>query len=391
MVVQRYGKGVDGGAEVHCRAVASRLAARGHQVTVLTTTALDYLSWANYFPPGDSELEGVAVKRFPVARRRWVRPFNLWSRKIYRGGQPIDMQWRWLVRQGPYCPELVQHLVDSEGEYQAIVFFTYLYFPTAAGLPLVPRRALLVPTAHDEPTLYLPLFRPVFHLPRVIIYNTHSERELVERVTGNSQVPGRVVALGIDPPAAGGGDDFKKRHGITGPMLLYLGRVDVMKGCREMLEHYQRLAAEPEMAGLKLVLVGKRHMDLPRHPGVLGLGFVADAERDAALDAADLLVMPSPHESLSMVTLEASAAGKPVLVNARCEVLADYVERAGAGLAYQDYEQFRAAVGRLLGSPAEAAAMGRAGAAYVAAHYGWEPVLTAYEEEMSQVAEQAQK
>ena len=190
MVVQRYGEGVDGGAEVHCRAVAQHLAARGHRVTVLTTTAQDYLSWANHFAPGDSELEGVVVKRFPVARRRWMRPFNLWSRKVYQGGQPIDTQWRWLVRQGPYCPELIQHLVDREGDYEAIVFFTYLYFPTAAGLPLVPRRALLVPTAHDEPTLYLPLFRPVFHLPRVIIYNTQSERELVQRVMGNSQVPG---------------------------------------------------------------------------------------------------------------------------------------------------------------------------------------------------------
>ncbi len=388
MVVQRYGEGVDGGAEAHCRAVARRLAARGHQVTVLTTTARDYLSWANHFSPGDSELEGVRVRRFPVARRRWVRPFNLWSRKVYRGGQPIDVQWRWLVRQGPYCPELIQHLVEREAEYQAIVFFTYLYFPTAAGLPLVPRRALLVPTAHDEPTLYLPLFRPVFHLPRVIIYNTRAERELVRRVTGNSQVPGRVVALGIDPPAKGGGADFKKRHGIEGPMLLYLGRVDVMKGCREMLEHFTRLAAAPELAGLKLVLVGKAHMELPRHPGVRALGFVSDQERDAALDAADLLVMPSPHESLSMVTLEASAAGKPVLVNAQCAVLADYVAQAGAGLAYRDYEGFRAAARRILGQPQEAAAMGQAGAAYVASHYGWEPVLTAYEEELGWVAEE---
>jgi glycosyltransferase involved in cell wall biosynthesis len=391
MVVQRYGEGVDGGAEVHCRAVARRLAARGHQVTVLTTTAQDYLSWANHFPPGQSELEGVALRRFPVARRRWMKPFNLWSRKVYRGGQPIDAQWRWLVRQGPYCPALIEHLVEREEDYEAIVFFTYLYFPTAAGLPLVPRRALLVPTAHDEPTLYLPLFRPVFHLPRSIIYNTASERELVERVTGNRQVPGRVVALGIDPPAAGGGAAFKQRHGIEGPMVLYLGRVDVMKGCREMLEHFARLAAEPDMAGLKLVLVGKQRMEVPRRPGVLSLGFVEEAERDAALDAADFLVMPSPHESLSMVTLEASAAGKPVLVNAACEVLDQYVGQAGAGLSYRDYEQFRAAVQGLLAEPRRAAALGQAGAAYVAAHYGWEPVLAAYEQEMGRVADQARQ
>jgi len=388
-VVQRYGEGIDGGAEVHCRRVASRLAGRGHQVTVLTTTAADYLTWANHFPAGESELEGVALRRFPVARRRWVRPFNLWARKVYRGGQPLDVQWRWLVRQGPYTPALLQHLVEREADYQAIVFFTYLYFPTAAGLPLVPRRALLVPTAHDEPTLYLPLFRPLFHLPRVILYNTQAERELVQRVHHNDEVPSRVVGLGIDPPAPGGEAEFRARHGLTGDFLLYLGRVDVMKGCGEMLAQFQRLAAEPKFAGLKLVLAGRVRMELPRHPSIISLGFVREAERDAALRAATALVMPSPHESLSMVTLEASLAGRPVLVNAGCEVLARYVDQAQAGLAYQGYEELRAAVERLLAAPSEAADLGRRGAAYVAGHYGWEPVLAAYEEELARVAQQA--
>ncbi|MCB2225792.1 MAG: glycosyltransferase family 4 protein [Desulfarculaceae bacterium] len=390
MVVQRYGEGVDGGAEVHCREVAKRLAARGHQVTVLTTTALDYLSWANHFPPGESELEGVRVLRFPVARRRWVRPFNIWARKVYQGGQPIDVQWRWLLRQGPYVPELIDHLLEHEADYQAIVFFTYLYFPTAAGLPLVPRRALLVPTAHDEPTLPLPLFRPVFHSPRRILYNTEAERELVQRVTGNRQVPSRVVGLGIDPPAPGGGAAFRERHGLSDDFLLYLGRIDVMKGCRELFEQFARLSALPAHQDLKLVLVGRQRMEMPKHPNILSLGFVEQAERDAALEAATALVMPSPYESLSMVTLEASAAGKPVLVNQDCEVLARYVERSGAGLAYQGHEGLRAAVERLRSAPGEAAAMGARGAAYVAEHYGWEPVLTTYEALMAEVAAEAE-
>ena len=389
MVVQRYGEGVDGGAEVHCRAMAERLAGRGHQVTVLTTTAQDYLSWANHFPPGDSELAGVTVRRFPVARRRWMLPFNLWARKVYQGGQPLDVQWRWLVRQGPYAPALLDHLVEHEADYEAIVYYTYLYFPTAAGLPLTPRRALLVPTAHDEPTLYLPLYRPLFHLPRVIIYNSQAERELVWRVLGNRQVPSRVVSLGIELPAAEGADEFRRRHGLEGDFLLYLGRVDVMKGCREMIENFTRLAAEPAHKDLKLVLVGRRRMDIPKHPNILGLGFVEQAERDAALSAASALVMPSPFESLSMVTLEASAAGKPVLVNAQCAVLASYVERSEAGLAYSDYQGFRAGVERLLGDPAGATAMGRRGADYVAANFGWEPVLDTYEELLARVAAEA--
>ena len=390
IVVQRYGEGVDGGAEVHCRRVAQRLAGRGHECTVLTTTAADHLTWANHFPAGTSELEGVKLRRFSVARRRWMRPFNLWARKVYRGGQPIDLQWRWLVRQGPYAPQLLQHLLDEADVYQAIVFFTYLYFPTAAGLPLVPRRALLVPTAHDEPTLYLPLFRPVFHMPRVILYNTEAERELVHRVQQNNQVPSRVVGLGIDPPAPGGEAEFCAKHGLEGDFLLYLGRIDVMKGCGDMFEQFKRLAAQPEYSGLKLVLVGRERMDIPRHPGILSLGFVSEAEKDAALNAATALVMPSPHESLSMVTLEAGLAGKPVLVNAQCEVLERYVAKAGAGLAYQGAGGLGEALGRLLEQPEEAAAMGRRGRDYVSRNYGWQRVLEVYEEELARVAEQAE-
>jgi len=159
-----------------------------------------------------------------------------------------------------------------------------------------------------------------------------------------------------------------------------------MKGCREMIEHFTRLAAEPAHRDLKLVLVGSRRMELPNHPGILSLGFVEQSERDAALEAASALVMPSPFESLSMVTLEASAAGKPVLVNRDCEVLARYVDQARAGLAYSDYPGFKAAVEALLGRPEEAAAMGKRGAAYVAAHYGWGPVLDTYEELLASVA-----
>ncbi|MCF8033792.1 MAG: glycosyltransferase family 4 protein [Desulfarculaceae bacterium] len=386
MVVQRYGDEVDGGAEAHCRSMATHLAARGHQVSVLTTTARDYLTWANHYQPGESEQEGVRLLRFPVARRRWVRPFNIWARKVYRGGQPIDVQWRWLLRQGPYAPALIDHLLAHEDDFQAIIFYTYLYFPTAAGLPLASRRALLVPTAHDDPTLPLPVFRPVFHSPRCIIYNSEAERDLVWRVTGNSWVPSRVVALGIDPPAAGGGAEFRARHGLEGDFLLYLGRVDVMKGCREMFDYFTRLTSEPAHKDLKLVLVGRRHMELPSHPGILSLGFVDQAERDAALEAATALVMPSPYESLSMVTLEASAAGRPVVVNSQCDVLARYVERTGAGLAYHDYEGFRAALERLRSRPGEAAAMGEKGAAFVAGQFGWEPVLKVYEEVLASVA-----
>jgi hypothetical protein len=122
LIVQRYGDGVDGGAEVHCRAVAERLAAR-HQVTVLTTCAQDYLSWANHFPPGPSESGGVRILRFPVARPRRVRIFNYLAKHLYTQKHTLDAEWRWLVRQGPYVPDFIDYLLKESGQYDALVFW----------------------------------------------------------------------------------------------------------------------------------------------------------------------------------------------------------------------------------------------------------------------------
>ena len=389
-VVQRYGEGVDGGAEAHCRAVAQRLAPK-HQVRVLTTCAQDYLSWANHFPPGRSQLEGVEVLRFPVARPRRIRWFNFLAKQLYEKPHALDAEWRWLVRQGPYTPALIQHLLDHAADYDALVFFTYLYFPTAAGLPLVPRRALLVPTAHDETTLYLPIFRPVFHLPRCILFNTKAEQELVHRVMGNQQVPWEVVGLGIDPPPTGDAAAFRARHGLgSDPVLLFLGRVDVFKGCRELFQHFLAKVKQPGQENLKLVLAGRRRMEIPKHPAIKALGYVTEQEKGDALAACSALVMPSPYESLSMVCLEAGLAHKPVLVNAQCPPLADYVANSGAGLVYDGEAGFSQTVDQILASPDQAQAMAAQGAAYVSQHYSWPRVLEVYERVLASVAAKAQ-
>jgi glycosyltransferase involved in cell wall biosynthesis len=384
-VVQRYGPEIDGGAEVHCRAVAMRLAQR-HQVRVLTTCARDYLTWANYFPAGSEEQDGLEVLRFPAARRRRVRWFNYLAKSLYARPHPIDAQWRWLVRQGPYTPRLLDHLLNRADDYDALVFFTYLYFPTAAGLGLVPRKSVLVPTAHDEPPLHLPIFRPLFHLPRCILYNTEAERKLVHRVLQNQATPSEVVGLGIDPPRGGDPEEFRRRHSLEGPFLLCLGRVDVMKGCRELFDHFLALIQEPGWQDLKLALVGRERMDIPRHPAIRRLGFVSEEDKASALRACWALVTPSPHESLSMVTMEAGLAGKPVLVNQDCEVLARHVEESGAGLAYRDYAGFRDALERLRARPEEARRMGELGREFVARRYGWDRVLDIYERVLDRTA-----
>jgi glycosyltransferase involved in cell wall biosynthesis len=93
--------------------------------------------------------------------------------------------------------------------------------------------------------------------------------------------------------------------------------------------------------------------------------------------------MPSRHESLSMVVLEAWMMGRPVLVNGDCEVLRGQVLRADGGLYYRRYEEFAAAMDLLLSEPALADRLGEQGRRYFEANYSWERIMEKYERLLS--------
>ena len=83
-VVQRYGAGIAGGSEMHCRQLAERLASR-HDITVLTTCARDYVTWENAYPAGLSVENGIRLQRFPVARTRDLKAFADLSDEVFDG------------------------------------------------------------------------------------------------------------------------------------------------------------------------------------------------------------------------------------------------------------------------------------------------------------------
>jgi hypothetical protein len=88
--------------------------------------------------------------------------------------------------------------------------------------------------------------------------------------------------------------------------------------------------------------------------------------------------MPSYFESLSMVALEAWALGRPVLANARCDVLVGQSIRSNGGLYYSNAEEFSATLQALLDRPSLARSLGENGRAYVARHYDWRVIERKY-------------
>ena len=106
----------------------------------------------------------------------------------------------WLKRQGPWSPGLIEYLKRHHKQYEALIFYNYLYAPTVLGLQIDPARSILVPAAHDEPAIHLDIYRDVFRLPKAIGYLTEPERRFVAQTFDRNAVIEETVGCGVDLP-----------------------------------------------------------------------------------------------------------------------------------------------------------------------------------------------
>ena len=372
VVVQRYGAEINGGAELHARYIAERLAAHA-DVRVLTTCAKDYVTWRNELPKGAARVNGIPVERFEVDRERDVEEFGRLSQRVFLETHSIEDELRWLESEGPVSRGLLERLRTSGTEFDFVLLFSARYYHAFYGARTLPERAVLVPTAEREPSIGLQIFHPIFRGVRAIMYNSLEERAALSAMSSNEHVPGVVVGVGSNVPEGVAPARACAQFGLRNPFVVYVGRIDANKGCAELFDYFLRYL-ERSGRDLDLVLIGNPVMPLPSHPRIRHLGFVSDADKFDVLAAAHLLVMPSYFESLSMVALEAWALGKPVLANAQCDVLVGQCLRSNAGLYYQDALEFGAALDLLLDDPGLTSALGANGREFFAQHYSW-PVI----------------
>ncbi len=371
IVVQRYGADIGGGAELHARYIAERLA-RHADVRVLTTCARDYISWRNEFPAGDEQINGVAVERFPVVHERNLVDFDRQSTHVFRRQHSLQDEFEWLDSEGPVSPRLLTRVRRSRDEFDFLLFFSVRYHQAYHGARASAGRAVLVPTAEREPSMGLAIYPPLFRGVRAIMYNSYEERAMIQSLAGNDDVPGAVVGVGSDIPAHVSPERVREAFGLHHPYLVYVGRIDANKGCAELFDFFTQYATGAR--ALDLVLIGTPVLPVPTHPRIRHLGYVSDQDKFDVIAAAEALVMPSYYESLSMVALEAWALGRPVLANGHCDVLKGQCLRSNGGLYYEDVREFTGAVDALLDNPALAAALGRNGRTYFDTHYTW-PVI----------------
>ena len=375
-IVQRYGKEVMGGSELHCRQIAEVLAESGFDCTVYTTTAKDYITWKNEYSPGETVLNGVLVKRYRVDKERNITAFNKYSDWIFANEHTYEDEVEWMEQQGPVCPSLLVALEKEEDKHDVFVFFTYLYYNTYWGLQRVRKPRTLVSTAHDEPALYLDMMKQVFTLPDAFMFNTEAEQNMLARVFPFENKYQDIVGVGVEIPENVQGSLFSQRHGIFPPFILYAGRIEPGKGCQELIDFFMRYNQKnPE---LTLVLIGKLLMDIPKHSKIKYLGFLSPEDKNAAMAAALATIHPSHLESLCMAALESMAVKTPILVQEQTEPLKQHCLKGGSGLFYSNFREFEEALDLFFIDSRLRERMGENGLKYVRENYSWPKIVEKY-------------
>ncbi len=379
-VPARYGEGVVGGAEAVLREMAHGLAQRGWEVDVLTTCARDHFTWANEFDPGVEEIaDSVTLRRFPtvISTDRAERAaFNA----AINAGSPLRMteQERWM-NDDLRLPELFHYLLDASDSYRALVFAPYLFWPAFACGQVAPDRTILMPCLHDEPEAHLDIFHPLFSGSRGLWFLSDPERDLAESIHPRL-ADFEVIGSGLDVPERYDPEGFRARHGIEGPFVMYAGRREGGKNWDGMLDAFARAVVNADLP-LSMVTMGHGAVDAPPEIAdrVIDLGYVSESERNDAYAAASAYIQPSAFESFSRTMMEAWLAGTLVIAAGTSAVNRWHAERSGAGLVYDDDDEFEECLRFVAEAPEAAAAIAAPGREYVLEHYTWPPVLDAVE------------
>jgi glycosyltransferase involved in cell wall biosynthesis len=398
LVIQRFGDDITGGAEWHCAQIAHYLKPY-YDIDVLTTCAKDYTNWQPVLPAGTETVDGITVKRFfnyPRASKAKLRKI----RKLIT--HRLTYQWllrllgiyeqltnlhptkkdekEWLIAQGPYCPDMIEYLATNHHQYQSLFFFSVLYYPTAVGALLFPKKSILIPMLHDEKANYYSVYKQIFDTDLLFFFNTLTEAQIATKIYGDKPRRYEIVGVGIDDDHISFND--KPISVKQEPYIFYAGRIDKNKGCKQLIQFFLAYK-EKYPSSLQLVLVGHLHMHIPKHASIQYLGYVSSEEKNALIRNAVAVVVPSYFESLSLLMLEAMWYNRPVLVNKQCAVLVEHADRSKAAFAYDDSENFSNQLHSLVNNSALNQEMGALGHAYVKKNYAWEKIIDQYRKAIS--------
>ena len=217
----------------------------------------------------------------------------------------------------------------------------------------------------------------------VLAHTTAEEQELIRLGVAPERIT--VIWSAGDDPLPGDPARFRGRFANPGaPLVLFVGQLYEYKGVAELLAAVDSLHARGVDANLAFVgpptQFSRRFFQRQSRPWLRVLGRVDDQEKWDALEAADVVCLPSHHEAFGRIYLEAWSKGKPV-IGGRIPAVADVVEDGRSGLLVTtgSVAELSQALERLLKDPPLAAEMGRRGQRAVEDRFNWPQVVARVE------------
>lgn len=207
-----------------------------------------------------------------------------------------------------------------------------------------------------------------------------------------------VIPNGVDEEAfsSADGDAFRRRFGLgDAPLILFMGRLNAIKGPDLLLEAFCR--CRDTVRDRHLVFVGPddgMRDALEERASTLGItdrvhftGYLGGSEKSQAYHAAELLVIPSRQEAMSIVVLEAGIAGTPVLITEPCGF--DEVARVGGGrVVPPTVEGLEDGLTGMLQNTELLKVMGDRLKEHVRRHFAWPVIASKYAEELARHVKQ---
>jgi len=318
-----------GGLQSHAEQLGRTLLQRGHEVTVVTRAYSFVPQFREYLfanePFGDISLDGIHVR--PLHLRNHWRPVQwLLSKFVARqtlqplGVRLYETQAMRPARQAYRDADIIHHI----GQATALIGFAA---EKAARFHRIP--FLVEPTCHPFQAGDTPLDHRLFRRADRLLVHTQFEADHFRSL--GYQVPINVVGNGIEDKADGNAESFRQETGISGHIILYIGRKDPDKGYPLVIEAFRHLRSR--MPDVNLVCIGPPGTERMRGTeiGLLDLGFVSEQTKHNALAACTCLCVPSVGESFGLVYMEAGRYSKPVIAK-RLPVLEELLENGRAGL-----------------------------------------------------------
>jgi glycosyltransferase involved in cell wall biosynthesis len=206
-----------------------------------------------------------------------------------------------------------------------------------------------------------------------------------------------VIPNGINPDdyPESDGKKFRARYGVgDAPMILFLGRLNIIKGPDMLLEAFCRCSHDKCMKTYHLVLAGpdggmlNELRQMVEASGVKGrvhfTGHIGGSEKAEAYQAADFLAIPSRQEAMSIVVLEAGITGTPVLITDQCG-FDDVATVAGGMVVPASIEGLQKGLLSMTSEPEKLEIMGQNLREFTREHFLWDDIVNRYLELFSRI------